>query len=622
MSKAKARVFVPLTKVGEEKRLFYGRITQEMLDKSAEVMDYETSKPLFEAWSNEIHENSGGLSKGNVRVMHGLVAAGKLTELDFNDDDKAIDVCAKIVDDAEWEKCREGVYSGFSVGGNYAKRWTETDSEGNKMKKYTAKPNEVSLVDNPCIPSATFSMLKADGTEEQVEFKVENDDELWPDFAKAEESEVEDVQTETTVTAGITNDAIVAKAEEMAKAAGDDSTWMSHVEAARDELLKEAKGGEAQKETEEGGDAKGPDKKAEEGEQSGEESDDPPPDEDAAALAQRLKDEAAEKVTPPGVKQMWTASDGQAFEKKADAEAHELTLTKVEPTEAEALKARLDKALDPNDPVNDVSIFEDWDRLAKVAEVLSTPHDENGVPTLEKGMYVVSDFARTLWDMGRIARRIAAEDKVENEDNETLVKELKESITTLGTNFKTYATAQITQMIAGIDDDNCVAVYDHYYAAAKEDGENQLAKDVCSILEEYREPSRELRETLAKGFGLIIGEVLESDEELSPPMKKRFDDLTAENEEFKKVAVSAVEAVEELKKRVEKVEETPLPRAPRNVALRDGDGNGTFLGKAATTEEEKMAILHDMLKTHGADGMALLMIKAAQQNGQQLSLKQ
>ena len=74
MSKAKARVFVPLTKVDEEKRLVYGTITQEILDKLGEVMDYESSKPYFEKWSNEIHEASGGLSRdsgtGRLRGKH------------------------------------------------------------------------------------------------------------------------------------------------------------------------------------------------------------------------------------------------------------------------------------------------------------------------------------------------------------------------------------------------------------------------------------------------------------------------------------------------------------------------------------------------------------------------
>lgn len=184
MSKAKARVFVPLTKVDEEQRLVYGRITQEILDKAGEVMDYDSSKPNFEKWSNEIHEASGGLSKGNVRVMHGLNVAGKLTDLSFDDEDKAIDVCAKVVDDGEWNKVLEGCYTGFSVGGSYGKRWTETN-DNEKIKKFTAVPNEVSLVDNPCVPSATFSLVKADGAEEAIAFKVENDDNEWPGFAKA-----------------------------------------------------------------------------------------------------------------------------------------------------------------------------------------------------------------------------------------------------------------------------------------------------------------------------------------------------------------------------------------------------------------------------------------------------
>jgi hypothetical protein len=174
MSKAKAkapRVFVPLTKVDEEQRLVYGTITQEILDKSGEMMDYTLSKPNFEKWSNDIHSASGGLSKGNVRVMHGLQVAGKLTELDFDDDNQAIDVCAKVVDDGEWEKVLEGCYTGFSVGGKYGKTWKET-VDGNTIKKFEAIPNEVSLVDNPCVPSATFSLVKADDAEEEIEFQL------------------------------------------------------------------------------------------------------------------------------------------------------------------------------------------------------------------------------------------------------------------------------------------------------------------------------------------------------------------------------------------------------------------------------------------------------------------
>ena len=96
--------------------------------------------------------------------------------------------------------------------------------------------------------------------------------------------------------------------------------------------------------------------------------------------------------------------------------------------------------------------------------------------------------------------------------------------------------------------------------------------------------------------------------------------LEEDNAKLAKIASDAVDKVEEFAKRLQAVEDTPQPRAPINVALREGDG--TFLGKAAGSEEEKVSILHDMLKTHGADAMATMMIKASQATGgQQLNLK-
>ena len=39
---------IPLFKIDEEQKLVYGRATQEVLDKANEIMDYESSKPMFE----------------------------------------------------------------------------------------------------------------------------------------------------------------------------------------------------------------------------------------------------------------------------------------------------------------------------------------------------------------------------------------------------------------------------------------------------------------------------------------------------------------------------------------------------------------------------------------------
>lgn len=163
------RLFIPITKIDEAKRLVYGVMTQEVPDASGEIMDYATGKPEFEKWSQETHDRSGGKSKGNIRAMHSAIAAGKLTDINFDDHNKTIEGVAKIVDDAEWNKVLEGVYTGFSIGGSYLKRWT--DPENPKFIRYTPSPSEVSIVDNPCCPTATFSMVKADGTTIQKAFK-------------------------------------------------------------------------------------------------------------------------------------------------------------------------------------------------------------------------------------------------------------------------------------------------------------------------------------------------------------------------------------------------------------------------------------------------------------------
>lgn len=635
MTKAKARVFVPLTKVDEEQRLVYGRITQEILDKAGEVMDYDSSKPNFEKWSNEIHEASGGLSKGNVRVMHGLSVAGKLTDLAFDDDEKAIDVCAKVVDDAEWNKVQEGCYTGFSVGGSYGKRWTETDDEKNKIKKFTAVPNEVSLVDNPCVPSATFSLVKADGAEEMVAFKVENDDELWPGFAKAEgaaeeDTEKKDSTSEETdeekkkkeeakkaVIVEPTASQTAEKAAELAKAANDGTTWQDHIEAAREELLKlGATQAILEQQVSEG-------KKGDEAKPEGAETAEETPTGEEVTAGDAPK---AEKVTPPGVKQVWTASDGETFEKKDDALAHEATLAKAaQPkTEADKLQERLNKATEPTTETETPSIFS-FDRVEELHKAvceLELPREEDGSPKLEKGMYTVSRFANMLGDVAGLARTIKAEGALEGDgEDEAVWKTLQGQLSSFGDSFMSYAKSQVAELVAGLDTElSPRCAYDYYYRAAGEG--NDLAKSVVELIEsveDEREAATESLEKLAKVFGYADAELVE-DDRLSPPMQKRFDEQAEQIEKLTKVANEAVDKVEELSKRLKEVEDTPLPRAPRNVMEKGGDG--TFLGKAASTQEEKIAIVQEMLATHGPDAMATMMIKASQASGgQRLGLK-
>ena len=166
-------IYARITKVDEATGKVYGRAVQEVVDRSGEIFDYETSKPNFAKWSSDMAKATDGKSVGNVRAMHGKVAAGKLTELTFTDAEKAIDVCAEIVDPVERAKCVKGVYTGFSIGGRYAKKWDDEVNKG--VTRYTADPTEISLVDLPCIPSAQFTVVKADGGTELRKFETATD---------------------------------------------------------------------------------------------------------------------------------------------------------------------------------------------------------------------------------------------------------------------------------------------------------------------------------------------------------------------------------------------------------------------------------------------------------------
>jgi hypothetical protein len=164
-------LFLPLAKVDLDQRLVTGVATAETPDRSGEIFDYASSKPYFEQWSAQAAAASGGKSLGAVRVMHTPIAAGKLTDIAFDDDAKRITVCAKIVDDDEWRKVQEGVYTGFSQGGRYVKRWADPETG---LTRYTADPHEISLVDLPCVPDATFDVVK-DGTVERRGFAARDE---------------------------------------------------------------------------------------------------------------------------------------------------------------------------------------------------------------------------------------------------------------------------------------------------------------------------------------------------------------------------------------------------------------------------------------------------------------
>lgn len=164
-------LFIPIYKVDEEQHMVYGRAADETPDGQKEVWDYDGNKPLMAAWSQRFNDLTDGKSLGNVREQHDMKkAAGKVTDIAFDDGAKSVDVAVKVIDAAAWEKVKEGVFTGFSVGGRYVKKWADKARTG--INRVIIDPTEISLVDMGANPSATFTAVKADGITEERVFKI------------------------------------------------------------------------------------------------------------------------------------------------------------------------------------------------------------------------------------------------------------------------------------------------------------------------------------------------------------------------------------------------------------------------------------------------------------------
>lgn len=138
---------------------------------------------------------------GALREMHGLSAAGATLSAEVGEDG-ATRIEALVVDPVAVKKVQLGVYKGFSIGGRVLARDPADPKVITKLKL-----NEISLVDRPCNPEAVIDMWKADLGHEQ---------------------------------AGPTNAEVIARATEMAGAAGKPGRHTEFVVKAREALVREA----------------------------------------------------------------------------------------------------------------------------------------------------------------------------------------------------------------------------------------------------------------------------------------------------------------------------------------------------------------------------------------------
>jgi len=138
-------IFAEICKVNPETRMVYGYASTEAMDVQGERVSKDALAKALPAY----------MQFANIREMHQPSAVGVAKEATL--DDKGLYLAAKVVDDEAWNKVKEGVYKGFSIGGKTVSKVDETITE--------LRLSEISLVDRPANPEAVIEVWKADGVD-------------------------------------------------------------------------------------------------------------------------------------------------------------------------------------------------------------------------------------------------------------------------------------------------------------------------------------------------------------------------------------------------------------------------------------------------------------------------
>lgn len=144
------KLFAPFTKVEDQPD---GTVYVEGV-ASSEAVDADGERILASAMKAAIPDY---MRFPALREMHQLKAAGKTLAAHTDDEDGRTYVSAKVVDSEAVKKVKQGVYSGFSIGGKALQR---NASDRNVIEALSLI--EISLVDRPTNPDAVISLWKAD----------------------------------------------------------------------------------------------------------------------------------------------------------------------------------------------------------------------------------------------------------------------------------------------------------------------------------------------------------------------------------------------------------------------------------------------------------------------------
>jgi hypothetical protein len=142
-------IYIEFTKKDNDKRIVEGFASTEALDSQGEVVKLSAIEKALPDY----------MKFANLREMHSWSAVGKTIGANFDRIKNGLHIVGIIVDKEAWEKVKEGVYNGFSIGGRILKRVDNVIEE--------LALSEISLVDRPANPEAVFTMIKIDNTSQE-----------------------------------------------------------------------------------------------------------------------------------------------------------------------------------------------------------------------------------------------------------------------------------------------------------------------------------------------------------------------------------------------------------------------------------------------------------------------
>ena len=128
-----------------------GIASTEAVDSEDEVVDYDSLKAALPDY----------LRWGNVRAMHQPIAAGVALAVTPDDERREVRLRALVTDADSQHKVKTHTYKGFSIGGKAERKAMKREGgDGTYTRAYVRRLNEISLVDRPANPDASFTLVK------------------------------------------------------------------------------------------------------------------------------------------------------------------------------------------------------------------------------------------------------------------------------------------------------------------------------------------------------------------------------------------------------------------------------------------------------------------------------